>query len=64
MNAVYSLFRVAKGQVAVPSSEDGAGGQAPESVSMAERFKRAFSQEGVRVHFVGAWCVITCDLGY
>jgi hypothetical protein len=28
-----------------------------ESVTMAERFKRAFSREGVKVHFVGAWYV-------
>ncbi|RXW16523.1 hypothetical protein EST38_g9336 [Candolleomyces aberdarensis] len=27
----------------------------PEPISMAERFKKAFSHEGVKVHFVGAW---------
>ena len=29
-----------------------------EAVSSAERFKKAFSYEGVKVHFVGAWCVL------
>jgi hypothetical protein len=26
--------------------------------NMADRFKRTFSREGVRVHFIGVWCVI------
>ena len=26
--------------------------------TMADRFKKAFSNENVKVHFVGAWCVI------
>ena len=30
----------------------------PEPLSMAERFKRTFSRNNVKVHFVGAWCVI------
>ncbi|KAJ2913619.1 hypothetical protein MD484_g6797, partial [Candolleomyces efflorescens] len=35
------------------------GDAASESVSMAERFKRAFSREGVVVHFVGAWDTVS-----
>ena len=26
--------------------------------NMAKRFKKAFSRENVKVHFVGAWCVV------
>jgi uncharacterized protein (DUF2235 family) len=31
---------------------------APGAISLAERFKRAFSRTDVKVHFVGAWYVI------
>ncbi|RXW18625.1 hypothetical protein EST38_g7229 [Candolleomyces aberdarensis] len=37
---------------------DASAGRLQDTVSMAERFKRAFSQKNVRVHFVGAWYVI------
>ena len=29
-----------------------------DTVTMADRFKTAFSHNNVTVHFVGAWCVI------
>lgn len=31
-----------------------------QDVSMAQRFKNAFSHKVVKVHFVGAWCVMFC----
>jgi hypothetical protein len=42
-----------------PSSEESTetGVGSLQEMSMAERFKRAFSYKGVRVHFVGAWYV-------
>ena len=29
-----------------------------DTATKADRFKKAFSHKKVRVHFVGAWCVI------
>ena len=29
-----------------------------EHLTMADHFKKTFSNENVKVHFVGAWCVI------
>ena len=34
------------------------GNQPEETATNADRFKRAFSHPDVKVHFVGAWCVI------
>jgi hypothetical protein len=31
-----------------------------QEVSMAQRFKNAFSHKAVKVHFVGVWCVMFC----
>ena len=36
-------------------SHDTVGQELP---TMADRFKKAFSNKNVKVHFVGAWCVI------
>ena len=36
-------------------SEDTDGQKRP---TMADHFKKTFSNENVKVHFVGAWCVI------
>ena len=34
------------------------GDYGEEDTTMASRFKKAFSNENVKVHFVGAWCVV------
>jgi len=34
-----------------------------ERMSMAERFKGAFSHKDVKVHFVGAWSATCCFAG-
>ncbi|KIK12754.1 hypothetical protein PISMIDRAFT_689228 [Pisolithus microcarpus 441] len=37
----------------------GVGEEADSEMSMAERFKKAFSYKGVKVHFVGAWDTVS-----
>ena len=37
---------------------DATGARSNKPVTKAERFKKAFSHEGVKVHFVGVWCVM------
>ena len=39
-------------------ANDVGGTDDQEHTTMAARFKNAFSNENVKVHFVGAWCVI------
>jgi hypothetical protein len=56
-NSWFPWFGAGASGKDVPGNEGASATAAQESVSMAERFKRAFSRD-VRVHFVGAWCVI------
>jgi hypothetical protein len=36
--------------------------QSSSKTSKADRFKEVFSRKDVKVHFVGAWCIISTDL--
>ncbi|KAF8901488.1 WD40-repeat-containing domain protein [Gymnopilus junonius] len=54
----YELYADPKSdELEVEVTEVGESGG--EKMSMAERFKRAFSQKGVKVHFVGAWDTVS-----
>lgn len=53
MFSAYELYADSKSDERTATE---VGSQEP--MSMAERFKKAFSHKDVRVHFVGAWYVI------
>jgi hypothetical protein len=57
--AFPAVFGPANSEQAAPHDQNNTKRGGQDSVSMAERFKRAFSRKDVRVHFVGAWYVIS-----
>ena len=54
--SAYELY--AESNDGLPSSNY-VGNQPEHTATNANRFKRAFSHPDVKVHFVGAWCVIS-----
>jgi len=55
--SAYELYRDSGNDSDKAKNPKQVGSQ--KKISMADRFKNAFSHKGVRVHFVGAWCVIS-----
>jgi len=55
--STYELYRDQRTSSDKATNSKQVGSQ--KKISMADRFKNAFSHKGVRVHFVGARCAIT-----
>ena len=57
ISSAYELYRDSRADSDKATKSKQIGSQT--KISMADRFKNAFSHKGVRVHFVGAWCAIS-----